>query len=89
MTPRDAWLGAADQVRLRDAVGRISIDALAVYPPGIPNVVPGEVITPEIVDFIEDSLTAGAFVRGNVDRTLATVNVVADVPRPTRSSHTR
>lgn len=89
MTPRDAWLGAAEQVRLRDAVGRISIDALAVYPPGIPNVVPGEVITPEIVDFIEDSLTAGAFVRGNVDRTLATVNVVADAPRPTRSSHTR
>ncbi len=77
MTPRDAWLGAAERVRLREAVGRISTDALAVYPPGIPNVIPGEVITTEIVDFIEDSLSAGAFVRGNVDRTLATVNVVA------------
>ena len=79
MTPRDAWLGAAERVRLRQAVGRISTDALAVYPPGIPNVIPGEVITTAIVDFIEDSLSAGAFVRGNVDRTLATVNVVARV----------
>ena len=33
-------------------------------------------ITTEIVDFIEESLAAGAFVRGNLDRTLATVSVV-------------
>lgn len=77
MTPRDAWLGAAERVTPREAVGRISTDALAVYPPGIPNVIPGEVITTEIVDFIEESLAAGAFVRGSPDRTLATVNVVA------------
>jgi arginine decarboxylase len=77
MTPREAWLGPADRVKLREAVGRVSTDTLAVYPPGIPNVLPGEVITTQIVDFIEDSLTAGAFVRGNPDRTLSTVNVVA------------
>ncbi len=76
MTPRDAWLGAAERVTLRAAAGRISNDALAVYPPGIPNIIPGEMITTEIVDFIEESLAAGAFVRGNLDRTLATVSVV-------------
>ena len=40
--PRRAGGGA----RSRDAVGRIAAESLAAYPPGIPNVLPGERLTP-------------------------------------------
>jgi lysine decarboxylase len=77
MSPRDAWLSARERIPLRQAVGRVAADALAVYPPGIPNVVPGEAITAELVEFLEESMAAGAFVRGGTDRTLQTMSVVA------------
>jgi arginine/lysine/ornithine decarboxylase len=59
----------------------VAADALAVYPPGIPNVVPGEAITAELVEFLEESMAAGAFVRGGTDRTLQTMSVVATPSR--------
>src|SRR5688572_29664657 len=38
MTPRDAFLGPQEAIVMRDAEGRIASEALAAYPPGIPNV---------------------------------------------------
>ena len=42
MTPREAFLGAQEVVPVEQAVGRIAAESLAAYPPGIPNVLPGE-----------------------------------------------
>ncbi|MBN9613099.1 MAG: aminotransferase class V-fold PLP-dependent enzyme, partial [Actinobacteria bacterium] len=52
LTPRDAYFSPTEVVPANDAVGRISADSLAAYPPGIPNLVPGEVITAETVEFL-------------------------------------
>lgn len=76
LTPMEAWFARHARVKLRDSIGRVSADAVAVYPPGIPNVIPGEVITAELVAFLEESVAAGANVRGATDRTLATLSVV-------------
>ncbi|HTU14250.1 MAG TPA: amino acid decarboxylase [Solirubrobacterales bacterium] len=78
MTPRDAFLGAQEVVPFAEAEGRIAAEPLATYPPGIPNVLPGEILTRETLDFITDSVDHGGYVRGAADRELATLRVVAD-----------
>lgn len=77
MLPRDAFFASGAQVPVEEAIGRVSTDALAAYPPGIPNVLPGEVITAEVVEFLQRiAATPGGYVRGAVDPTLATLRVV-------------
>lgn len=78
MIPRDAFLGKQDVVPFDQAEGRISAEPLAAYPPGIPNVLPGERLTRETLDYIKDSIALGGFVRGATDRELATLRVVAE-----------
>ncbi|MEX1220320.1 MAG: aminotransferase class I/II-fold pyridoxal phosphate-dependent enzyme [Solirubrobacterales bacterium] len=78
MTPREAFLAHQDVVPFRDAEGRISAEPLATYPPGIPNVLPGEILTLETLDFISESINHGGYVRGAADRDLTTLRVVAN-----------
>ena len=42
IAPREAFLGEAEQVAVDDAVGRISCESIASYPPGVPALLPGE-----------------------------------------------
>ncbi|MFC9586167.1 aminotransferase class I/II-fold pyridoxal phosphate-dependent enzyme [Streptomyces yangpuensis] len=78
LTAREAFLSPARVVAAEDAVGRISADTLAAYPPGIPNVLPGEVITAEVVRFLQRTAAApNGHVRGAVDRGVRRLRVVA------------
>ncbi|MBF4457229.1 aminotransferase class I/II-fold pyridoxal phosphate-dependent enzyme [Pseudoclavibacter sp. VKM Ac-2867] len=76
--PRAAYLADAETVSFSDAVGRISADSLAAYPPGIPNVLPGEEITVEVVEFLRASAAAGSHVRGAVDSAVSAFRVVVE-----------
>jgi arginine decarboxylase len=78
MTPRDAFLGKQEAVPAADAVGRIAAESLATYPPGIPNVLPGERLTAETLAYIQRTLELGGSVRGASDRLLRTVRVVVE-----------
>ncbi|MEA2201297.1 MAG: arginine decarboxylase [Solirubrobacteraceae bacterium] len=78
MTPREAFLGHQDVVPAASAAGRIAAESLATYPPGIPNVLPGERLTAETLAFVQGTLEAGGSVRGASDRLLRTVRVVAE-----------
>lgn len=75
-TVREAFLGPSRLVPAAEAVGRISADTLAAYPPGIPNVLPGEVITAEHVAFFQETARApGGHVRGAPDAAVTTLRV--------------
>lgn len=76
--PRAAYLADAETVPWADAIGRISADSLAAYPPGIPNVLPGEEITVEVVEFLRASAAAGSHVRGAVDSAVSAFRVVVE-----------
>jgi arginine decarboxylase len=80
MTPREAYLGAQQVVPASEAVGRVAAESLATYPPGIPNVLPGERLTTETLAYVQRTLELGGSVRGASDRLLRTVRVVAEVP---------
>jgi len=77
MTPREAFLGKQEVVLAAQAAGRIAAESLATYPPGIPNVLPGERLTTETLAYIQSTLELGGSVRGASDRLLQTVRVVA------------
>jgi lysine decarboxylase len=78
MTPREAFLGAQEVVPAAQAVGRIAAESLATYPPGIPNVLPGERLTRETLAYVQQTLELGGSVRGASDRLLRTVRVVSE-----------
>jgi arginine decarboxylase len=75
LTPREAFLGPQEVTPFEAAAGRIAAEGLAAYPPGIPNVLPGERLTTETLDFIRESLAHGGYVRGGSDRELKTLRV--------------
>jgi arginine decarboxylase len=80
MTPREAYLGAQEVVAAEQAAGRIAAESLATYPPGIPNVLPGERLTAETLAYVQHTLELGGSVRGASDRLLRTVRVVVERP---------
>lgn len=77
VTPRNAFLAPSHSVAAEDSVGRVSAETLAAYPPGIPNVLPGEVLTSEVITFLQEVAKApGGYVRGAADATLRTFRVI-------------
>jgi arginine decarboxylase len=78
LAPRDAFLGPQEVVPFDRAKGRIAAESLAAYPPGVPNVLPGERLTGPTIAYIADSLAHGGLVRGASDRTLQTIRVVVE-----------
>jgi arginine decarboxylase len=78
MTPREAFLGAQQAVPAAAADGRIAAESLATYPPGIPNVLPGERLTSDTLAYVRRTLELGGSVRGASDRLLRTVRVVVE-----------
>ncbi len=77
VAPRDAFLGVSSVVALEDAVGRISCESIAGYPPGIPALLPGERITADTADYLRELVASGARLHGAADPTMATIHVLA------------
>jgi arginine decarboxylase len=74
--PRDAFLGDAELVEVERAIGRISCESIAGYPPGIPALLPGERITAELVAYLRELVSAGARLHGASDPSFSTVHVL-------------
>jgi arginine/lysine/ornithine decarboxylase len=62
----------------KQAAGRVSAELLCPYPPGVPAVVPGEVLTAEIVQQLQAVQQMGGKVTGAADSTLQSFGVVTD-----------
>jgi lysine decarboxylase len=82
MSPREAYLGPQEVVPAERAAGRVAAESLATYPPGIPNVLPGERLTAETLAYVRRTLEQGGSVRGASDRLLHTVRVVVEERPP-------
>ena len=80
LPPREAFLGAAELVGVDDAVGRISCESIASYPPGVPALLPGERISAETVTYLRELADSGARLHGASDPTFQTINVLRGSP---------
>ena len=79
LLPRAAYFAESAVVPATEALGQVSADTLAAYPPGIPNLVPGEEITAETVSFLQAvAASPTGVVRGAADPRVATLRIVRD-----------
>lgn len=74
-SPRDAALGPNETVALAEAAGRTCAEMVMFYPPGIPLLMPGQEVTPDVLDVCRRLLAAGAQPYAS-DATLRTLRVV-------------
>jgi arginine decarboxylase len=77
MLPCEAFFAPSEMVAPDDAVGRVNADIVVPYPPGIPVLAPGEVITEAIAEHLEHVVALGGFVEGATDQALDRFRVVA------------
>ena len=78
LSPREAFFAPHRSVPADDAIGRVSAELVAPYPPGIPVLAPGERVTRDAIEGLRDALRDGTQVRYAADRTLRTLQIVAD-----------
>ena len=74
---RDAYFADTELVSAQDAIGRVSADLIAPYPPGVAVVAPGELLTEQIVSGLINSQRAGVRIAYATDPTLANFRVVS------------
>ena len=77
IAPREAFLGASEVVAVDDATGRVSAEAIAGYPPGIPVLLPGERITHDVIAYLRSLKAVGARLHGASDPDFGTIHVLA------------
>jgi arginine decarboxylase len=78
VSPRDAFLGTAEELPVDHAIGRISCESIASYPPGVPALLPGERISAETVAYLRALAASGARLHGASDPQFDTINVLVE-----------
>jgi len=76
LTPRQAFFAPIQRVPFQSAVGEICAEIISPYPPGIPILIPGEVVTQAAIDYLLLVHEAGGFINGPEDVRLQTLKVV-------------
>ena len=52
--PYEVYELPSECIKKCDAVGRVCAEFVAPYPPGVPVVVPGEIISEDVYDYLEE-----------------------------------
>ncbi|MBC7342911.1 MAG: aminotransferase class I/II-fold pyridoxal phosphate-dependent enzyme [Clostridia bacterium] len=76
MLPREAFFAAKEACPLKQSQGRVAAELVTCYPPGIPILGPGEVISQSAIDYLEVVRRAGLRISGPRDLSLETLQVV-------------
>lgn len=74
--PWEAVYRMKERIRTEDSIGRICGEMVIPYPPGIPVLMPGEVITREILDYVKRCSAGGTRISGTADMTLQYMTVL-------------
>lgn len=77
MSPRDAYYSDKELILFQDAIGRTAGESILAYPPGIPIISPGELITVEVIRILRDLKAKNAFIVDNTDPELEKILVVS------------
>ena len=75
-TPQKAFYAKKVSLPIRQTAGKICSEFVMCYPPGIPILAPGELITDEIIDYILYAKEKGCFMQGIEDPLVDNLNVI-------------
>ena len=76
VSPKEAFYAEKILLPLDETVGKISSEFIMCYPPGIPVVAPGEMITDEILNYVKYAKKKGCQILGTQDLNVDYVNVM-------------
>jgi arginine decarboxylase len=76
LQPRDAFYSAKRSIPLEQCAGEIAGEMIMVYPPGIPLVSMGEVITADIVEYVKQLKRESCTLQGTADPCVNSVMVL-------------
>jgi lysine decarboxylase len=77
LAPREAFFAPNETIAADAAVGRVSAELIAPYPPGVPVLAPGELITSEALNALREVRADGGRIAYAADPSLATLQVIA------------
>ncbi|XP_021890892.1 uncharacterized protein LOC110809385 isoform X2 [Carica papaya] len=77
LNPRDAFFSSKRKMKIEESVGKVCGEMICPYPPGIPLMIPGELITKEALDYLLYVRSKGAIITGASDPFLSSI-VVCD-----------
>ncbi|HEY9769627.1 MAG TPA: aminotransferase class I/II-fold pyridoxal phosphate-dependent enzyme [Coleofasciculaceae cyanobacterium] len=75
VSPREAYFANTETISISEASDRLCGELICPYPPGIPLLMPGEIITSEAIDYLQQVLAAGGTITGCNDPTLQTLQI--------------
>ena len=76
MPPQNAFYGKKRALPIRESSGYICGEFVMCYPPGIPILAPGEMITDDIINYILYAKEKGCMMTGTQDINIEKINVV-------------
>lgn len=76
LSPRQAFMAAVKILPLKDCRGKIAGEMVAAYPPGIPCLLPGEMITETVQNYLEYLQKTGARLQGPQDSSLQHLSIL-------------
>lgn len=76
LTLYEAWTGKKKEIALEDSEGMISGEFVYLYPPGIPLVVPGEILSKDIINTILLYKHKGLSVQGLINYDIHRIRIV-------------
>jgi lysine decarboxylase len=77
ITPRQAFWSEKKVVSKNLAINQISGENICPYPPGIPLIMAGEMITTEALEYAQQIINSGGIITGIGDSTLDTLKIVS------------
>ena len=77
-TPQKAFYAKKESLPLRQTRGRVCSEVRDVLPARIPILAPGEVVTEDIIDYIEYAKEKGCSMQGTEDPTVCRLNVLME-----------
>ena len=75
-TPQEAFYAQKESLPIEQTKGRVCSEFVMCYPPGIPILTPGELITTEILDYIKYAKEKGCSLTGSEDPDVEMLNVL-------------
>ena len=77
-TPQKAFYEKKESLEISKSAGRVCSEFVMCYPPGIPILAPGEMVTEEIIDYILYAKQKGCFMTGPEDMKIERLNVMVE-----------
>lgn len=77
-SPQEAFYAEKEALAMEKAAGRVVGEFVMCYPPGIPVLAPGELVTEKILAYIRYAKKKGCQMTGTEDMTLRTINVMKE-----------